>query len=123
MFAEAATAGVGAKSRDVSADVAVQATMDGFAHQVVIDQNPGKDVELRFPLGVSEGLEVTQDPESKILRVEDQAGETVFLGSAPMMWDSSVVDERVGVPTEYPVQSQLVKEGDADVLVLKALDP
>ncbi len=118
VFAEAATAGVGAKSRDVSADVAVQATLDGFAHQVVIDQNPGKDVELRFPLGVSEGLEVTQDPESKILRVEDQAGETVFLGSAPMMWDSSVVDERVGVPTEYPVQSQLVKEGDADVLVL-----
>lgn len=118
VFADAATAAVGAKNPAVEADVAVQATVDGFAHQVLIDQDPGRDVEVRFPLGVSEGLQVTQDPESKMLRVVDPAGETVFVGSAPMMWDSSAVDARVGVPTEYPVQSQLVKEDGVDVLVL-----
>lgn len=98
VFADVATAEVDAKNPAVESDVAVQATVDGFAHQVVIDQDPGRDVEVRFPLGVSEGLQITQDPESKMLRVVDPAGETVFVGSAPMMWDSSAVDARVGVP-------------------------
>ena len=118
VFPDAATSGLEARNRDATADVAVQTTVDGFAHQVVIDQDPGTEVEVRFPLGVSEGLEVVQDPESKMLRVVDHEGDTVFLGSAPVMWDASVVDERVGVPTEHPVDSQLVEEDGVPVLVL-----
>lgn len=102
----------------VAAEVVVDATADGFSHRVVVPEDPGTDLSVRFPIDVSEGLDVTQDQDTDSIRVVDQAGETVFFGSAPVMWDSRV-DERVGVPTEVAVDSELVQEDGTAVLELK----
>ena len=100
---------VGDPVGEVAGSVVVDATAEGFSHQVVLQEDPGADVRVRFPIQVSKGLEVTQDPETDALRVLDEAGETVFFGSAPVMWDSAV-DARAGIPTEVPVDSQLLSQ-------------
>lgn len=115
---ESATAEPPVAEASVSADVVVDATADGFSHRVVVPEDPGTDLSVRFPIDVSEGLDVTQDQDTDSIRVVDQGGETVFFGSAPVMWDSRV-DERVGVPTEVAVDSELVQEDGTAVLELK----
>ncbi|MDO5634036.1 MAG: DNRLRE domain-containing protein [Micrococcus sp.] len=106
------------ESSSLPVQVVVDAVGEGFSHRVVLDEDPGQDLVLRFPIGLSEGLRLVQDEETSALRVLDAEGGLVFFGSAPVMWDSTVVDEQVGVRDEVPVVSSVVVEDGTPVLVL-----
>lgn len=107
-----------AGTEQVPARLMVGALSEGFGHQVVLDEDPGADVVVRFPIGVSKGLDVVQDPDNGSLSVVDAQGQTVFFGSAPMMWDAAV-DEASGLPTaETEVETELLTEDGTSVLEL-----
>ena len=106
-------------SRGVSgADVVVETSKTGFSHNVVLNEVPTEALELRFPLNLSEGL-TPKIVDSGVIEVRDAAGELVFFGSKPLMWDS-VVDERSGLNTNtLDVAAELEATPEGPVLVLR----
>ncbi|WP_417234383.1 DNRLRE domain-containing protein [Arthrobacter sp.] len=102
------------------ATVTVEPTTTGFSHQTILDTAPEGDVELRFPIKLSQGLKAVQDKETGDLRAVDADGKTVFFAPAPTMWDAKI-DKRSGLhAAETPVETSLETEGRTAVLVLKA---
>lgn len=100
------------------ADVVVETTKTGFSHNVVLNEAPAEPLELRFPLGLSDGL-TAKIVQTGVIEVRDAAGKLVFFGSKPLMWDS-VVDERSGLfPNTVPVDAALEASPEGPVLVLR----
>jgi RHS repeat-associated protein len=100
------------------ADVVVETTQSGFSHNVVLNEAPAEPLELRFPLGLSDGL-TAKIVQTGVIEVRDAAGKLVFFGSIPLMWDS-VVDEHSGLFTNtVPVDADLETSPEGPVLVLR----
>jgi RHS repeat-associated protein len=100
------------------ADVVVETTKTGFSHNVVLNEAPAEPLELRFPLNLSEGL-TAEIVESGVIEVRDAAGELVFFGSKPLMWDA-VVHKNSGLNTNtVDVAAELEDTPEGVVLVLR----
>lgn len=100
------------------ADVVIETNKTGFSHNVVLNEAPTEPLELRFPLNLSEGL-TAEIIESGVIEVRDAAGELVFFGSKPLMWDS-VVDKNSGLNTNtVDVDAELEDTPEGVVLVLR----
>ena len=79
----------------VPAEVRVEATRTGFSHFVTLDQAPEGDLNLRFPLTLSEGLTATIN-DAGTIEIRDAEGELSFYAPKPLMWDS-VVNKNSGL--------------------------
>ncbi|WDF35172.1 DNRLRE domain-containing protein (plasmid) [Arthrobacter agilis] len=104
---------------EAPAEVRVEATRTGFSHFVTLDEAPDGELNLRFPLDMSEGMTASIN-DAGTIEIKDADGELSFYAPKPSMWDAKI-NKNSGLPeNEAFIDAELIEEDGKQVLVLPA---